>query len=80
MYLRARTMMFIAASFDRRTLTKMSIALEQVCSKTKSGERHEVRKRVAKAIIQCAKGGKTTLEALTAAGDKVLWRLSEKAA
>lgn len=38
----------------------MNVALERVCGKTPYGERHYVRKRVAKAIVQCAESGKKT--------------------
>jgi hypothetical protein len=40
------------------------------------GEQHDVRKRVAQGILQCAKNGKTTLGALTEAGKKALVRIS----
>ena len=72
--------MMIDDSFDLRTLANMNVALDRVCGKTPSGERHDVRKRVAKAIVQCAKGGKTTLGALIEAGEKALWRIADKAA
>ena len=65
-------MMIIEGSFKPRTLANMNIALDRVCGKTRDGERHDVRKRVAKAIIQCAKGGRNTLGALTEAGEKAL--------
>jgi len=61
----------IDGSFDRRTLANMEVALERVCGKTPSGETHEVRKRVAEAIVRCARSGKTTLGALTEAGKRV---------
>lgn len=72
--------MIIEGSFEPRTLANMKIALDRVCSKTPSGERHSVRKRVAKAIVQCARRGETTLGALTEAGAKELWRIGSKAA
>lgn len=61
----------IDGSFDRRTLANMEVALDRVCGKTPRGEAHEVRKRVAEAIVQCARSGKTTLGALTEAGKRV---------
>jgi hypothetical protein len=73
-------MMIEGGSFDTRTLANMEVALNRVCGKTPDGEQHEVRKRVAQAILCCAKSGNTTLGALTEAGKKALWRLPEKAA
>jgi hypothetical protein len=64
----------IEGSFEPRTLANMNVALDRVCRKIPSGEEHNVRKRVAKAIVQCARSGKTTLGALTEAGAKELER------
>ena len=61
----------IDENFDRRTLANMEVALDRVCAKTPGGDTHEVRKRVADAILQCARSGKKTLGALTEAGDRV---------
>jgi hypothetical protein len=72
--------MMIEDSFNRRILANMEIALERVCGKTPCGEQHDVRKRVAGAIIRCAKSGNTTLGALTEAGEKGLWQMSGDAA
>jgi hypothetical protein len=69
--------MLIEDSFDTRTHANMEVALERVCAKTPIGEQHDVRKRVAQAILTCAKSGKTTLGALTEAGEKALWRAPE---
>ena len=67
-------------SFDIRTLANMEVALDRVCGKTPTGEQHDVRKRVAQAVLLCAKSGKTTLGALTEAGEKALWCAPGKAA
>jgi hypothetical protein len=72
--------MIIEGSFDSRTLANMEVALDRICGKTPSGEQHEVRKRVAEAIVRCARSGRTTLGALTEAGKKALCRLPGKAA
>jgi hypothetical protein len=72
--------MLIAESFERRVLANMEIALDRVCEKKRCGEQHDVRKRVARAIIRCANSGNTTLGALTEAGEKALWRISGSAA
>ena len=68
-------MLMIEGSFEPRVQANMDVALERVCGKSPCGERHDVRKRVAKAILQCAKSGKTALGVLTEAGEKALWRI-----
>lgn len=70
----------IEGSFDRRTLGNMEVALDRVCAKTPGGEMHDVRKRVADAIVRCARGGKTTLGALTEAGERVRFGTSQNRA
>jgi hypothetical protein len=64
--------MLIEGAFDSRTLANMNVALDRVCEKAAQGEDHLVRKRVARQIIRCARGGKTTLGELTAAGQRGL--------
>ena len=59
-------------SIDHRTLANMHVALERVCGHTSLGEQHEVRKRVAQVIVQCARNGRTTVGALTEAGERAL--------
>jgi len=71
--------MLIEEAFDSRTLANMQVALERVCETVADGERHAVRKRVAKHIIECARGGRTTLGELTAAGQRGLVK-NERAA
>ena len=68
----------IEGDFNPRTLANMNVALERVCARTPLGQQHEVRKRVARGIIRCAKTGKTTLGALTQAGERALSRIPEK--
>jgi hypothetical protein len=72
--------MMIEGSFEPRVQANMDVALERVCGKAPDGQRHDVRKRVAKAILQCAKSGKTALGALTEAGENALWRIPNKVA
>lgn len=72
--------MTIDGSIEPRVQANMDVALERVCGKTPYGEQHDVRKRVAKAILQCAKSGKTTLGTLTEAGERALWRIPDKVA
>jgi hypothetical protein len=64
--------MSIEGAFDSRSLANMNIALDRVCEKAINGEKHSVRKRVAKQIVKCARSGKTTLGDLTAAGRRAL--------
>jgi hypothetical protein len=64
----------IDASFDSRTQANMEVALDRVCGNSPLGEQHEVRKRVAEAILKAAREGKFTLGALTQAGEYALAR------
>lgn len=66
----------IEERFDSRTLAAMNLALDRVCGATPHGEEHETRRRVARYIIKCAKGGRTTLTELTEAGHQALARLT----
>ena len=56
----------------------MEVALDRVCEKTPDGEQHDVRKRIAEAIVRCARSGKISLAALTEAGERVLTLRPEK--
>lgn len=60
--------MSIEGAFDSRALANMNIALDRVCEKVIGGEKHSIRKRVAKQIVKCARSGRTTLGDLTTAG------------
>jgi hypothetical protein len=62
----------IEGKFDSRTLANMNFALDRVCEKAKHGEDYQVRKRIARQIIRCARSGKTTLSDLMAAGQRAL--------
>jgi hypothetical protein len=66
----------IEGTFDSRTLANMNVALDRVCERVANGEKHSVRRRVAKQIIKCASSGKTTLGQLTAAGRRALVSLA----
>jgi len=61
--------MSIEGAFDTRTLANMQVALDRVCETAEHGESHEVRKRIAGHIMECARAGRTTLDELTAAGE-----------
>lgn len=62
----------IVERFDRRTMAAMEVALEKACACWPNGGQHNLRKRVAQSIIQCAKTGNTSLDALTEAGERAL--------
>ena len=64
--------MLIEGAFDSRAIANMNIALDCVCEKVANGERHSVRKRVARQIIKCARSGNITLGDLTDAGRRAL--------
>ena len=64
----------IEDDFDRRTFANMDLALDRVCGRSPIGKQHELRKHIAESIILCAKGGGTTLGALTEAGERALAR------
>ena len=58
----------ILESFDRRTLTKMEIALEQGCGFVSTGrQKHRSRRYIARQIIECALNGDRNLDCLTTA-------------
>jgi hypothetical protein len=63
--------LMIDGSFDPRTLANMEVALDRVCANTPKGEEYAVRKPIAQAILRCARSGRTTLGALTQAGERV---------
>ena len=69
----------IEETFDSRTLAAMSMALDHVCEGMPHGEEHATRRRVARYIIKCAKGGRTTLGELTEAGHQGLTRVTAAA-
>ncbi len=60
--------MFIATSFDTRTLANMEVALERACKflPTGGGD-HDTRRYIANSIIECAEDGDRTLGGLTQA-------------
>jgi hypothetical protein len=62
----------IEDNFDSRTMANMTVALERVCGANPHGEEHQLRKRVAREIIKCARAGRTTLGDLVAAGRRAL--------
>jgi hypothetical protein len=69
----------IEGKFDSKTLAIMNAALDRICEQTQHGERHSVRKRIARQIIRSADGGKTTLAELIAAGERARGELAAAA-
>jgi hypothetical protein len=66
----------ITKDFDERTLANMELALERACETLSvRGKQHAARRRVAEAILRCAKQGETTLGGLTEAGRGAASRL-----
>jgi hypothetical protein len=59
----------IGELYDRRTRASMEVALERACERWPHGGKHNLRKRVAEAIIRCSKAGNTSLDGLTAAAE-----------
>jgi hypothetical protein len=58
----------ILESFDRQTLVKMEIALEQACSAVSTAnQKHRTRRYIAQQIIKCASSGNQDLSSLTTA-------------
>lgn len=62
----------IVEPFDRRTLAAMEVALEKACACRPNGGQHNLRKRVAQGILQCAKTGSTSLDALMEVGERAI--------
>lgn len=58
----------ILERFDRKTLARMEMALEQACGVVATGnQKHRSRRYIAKRIIDCASSGARDLGSLTAA-------------
>jgi hypothetical protein len=58
----------IIENFDRQTLAKMEIALEEACSVVSTGsQKHRTRRYIAQQIIKCASNGNRDLGNLTTA-------------
>ena len=59
--------------FDQNTIAKMTAALEYVCRKIPADkDSHQVRKRIADELINCARSGRCSLSEFQKAGLKVL--------
>ncbi len=59
--------------FDQNTIANMTAALEHVCKRIPQGrDSHEVRKRIADAMVACGQQGRRSLLDFRQAGLKVL--------
>ena len=59
--------------FDQTTIANMTAALDQVCKKIPTSmDSNETRKRIADAMIACARSGQRTLEDFRDAGSNTL--------
>ena len=70
----------IAESFGERTIAHMEIALDRVCTNLPQGGDHEARRKIARAILACAKSGDVTLNGLTAAARRAAGKTLSSAA
>jgi hypothetical protein len=67
------------SEFDSKTAASMEAALEHACRKLLRDQNdHATRRMIAESIIDCARSGSVSLEALTGAGVKTIDRLGLK--
>lgn len=66
------------AEFDECVQGNMDVVLEEICAALPNGGDHGDRKFVAEHLIQCARGGKTSLAELTYIGRRALLQLRNK--
>jgi hypothetical protein len=63
---------------DERTIANMDVVLEETCRGLPHGGDHESRKHVAKKLMQSARKGDGTLEALRAVAGRAISELSSR--
>lgn len=63
---------------EQRIQANMDVVLEEVCRVLPNGGDHEIRKRIAKKLIQAAKKGEVTLDGLRATASAALQELSPR--
>jgi hypothetical protein len=68
----------IMSEFRDRIQANMDVTLEQVCRELPNGGCHEERKYIAERMIECARGGGTTLGELDAVARRALLNLTQK--
>ena len=65
--------------FDQTTMANMTAALDAVCKRIPpEKDSHEVRKRIADAMVACAKSGRRTLVDFQNVGSKTLQEIMPK--
>ena len=63
---------------DERTAANLDVVLEEVCRDQPYGGDHETRKHIAQSLMQAAKKGNVTLEALRVVASRALSELSSR--
>jgi hypothetical protein len=63
---------------DERTTANMEVALEEICRNLPHGGDHERRKRIAQRLVQAAKKGNVTLDALRTVANRAFSNLSSR--
>ena len=61
-----------------RTAANMEVVLEEACRSLAHGGDHEIRKHVAKKLMQSAKKGNTTLEGLRPGANRAISELASR--
>jgi hypothetical protein len=64
--------------FRDRIQANMDVTLEHICRELPNGGGHEERKYIAERMIECARGGGTTLGELDAVARRALLDLTQK--
>jgi hypothetical protein len=63
----------VLTEFDQNTIANMTAALEYVCKRIPPDkDSHEIRKRIADAMVACGHAGRRTLVDFQDAGTKIL--------
>jgi len=63
---------------EERAIANMDVVLEEVCRVLPHGGDHEIRKHIAKKLLQAAKNGDVTLEKLRPVASRALAELSRR--
>jgi hypothetical protein len=68
----------VLTEFDQNTIANMTAALEQVCKRIPPDkDSHEIRKRIADAMVACGHSGRRTLADFQNAGAQVLEEITK---
>jgi hypothetical protein len=63
---------------DERTIANMDVVLEEACRGLPHGGDHEIRKHIAKKLVQSVKNGNATLEGLRSVAGRALAEFSSR--